>query len=52
MSNLKQKLNSKYSLNSKLAEIKNNINKSKISIKPIYNVNFDIDEVRFNLSLT
>ena len=51
MSSLKQKLNSKYSLNSKLAEIKKNINKSKISIKPIYNVNFDIDEVRFNLSL-
>ena len=51
MSNLKQKLNSKYSLNSKLAGIKNNINKSKISIKPIYNVNFDIDEVLFNLSL-
>ena len=51
MSNLKQKLNSKYSLNSKLAGIKNNINKSKISIKPIYNVNFDIDEVRYNLSL-
>ncbi len=51
MSSLKQKLNSKYSLNSKLAGIKNNINKSKISIKPIYNVNFDIDEVLFNLSL-
>lgn len=51
MSSLKQKLNSKYSLNSKLAEIKNNINKSKIFIKPIYKVNFDIDEVRFNLSL-
>ena len=51
MSSLKQKLNSKYSLNSKLAEIKNNINKSKIFIKPMYKVNFDIDEVRFNLSL-
>ena len=51
MTSLKQKLNSKYSLNSKLAGIKNNINKSKISIKPIYNVNFDIDEVLFNLSL-
>ena len=51
MSSLKQKLNSKYSLNSKLAEIKNNINKSKIFIKPIYKVNFDIDEVRYNLSL-
>ena len=49
MFSLKQKLSSKYSLNSKLAEIKNNINKSKISIKPIYNVNFDIDEVRFNI---
>ena len=51
MSSLKQKLNSKYSLNSKLAEIKNNINKSKIFIKPFNKVNFDIDEVRFNLSL-
>ena len=51
MSSLKQKLNSKYSLNSKLAEIKNNINKSKIFIKPMYKVNFDIDEVRYNLSL-
>ena len=51
MSSLKQKLNSKYSLNSKLAEIKNNINKSKIFIKPMYKVNFDIDEVRFNISL-
>ena len=51
MSSLKQKLNRKYSLNSKLAEIKNNINKSKIFIKPIYKVNFDIDEVRYNLSL-
>ena len=51
MSSLKQKINSKYSLNSKLAEIKNNINKSKIFIKPIYKVNFDIDEVRYNLSL-
>ena len=51
MSSLKQKLNSKYSLNSKLTEIKNNINKSKIFIKPMYKVNFDIDEVRFNLSL-
>ena len=51
MSSLKQKLNSKYSLNSKLAEIKKNINKSKIFIKPIYKVNFDIDEVRYNLSL-
>ena len=51
MSSLKQKLNSKYSLNSKLAEIINNINKSKIFIKPMYKVNFDIDEVRFNLSL-
>ena len=51
MSSLKQKLNSKYSLNSKLAEIKNNINKSKIFIKPMYKVNFDINEVRFNLSL-
>ena len=51
MSSLKQKLNSKYSLNSKLAKIKNNINKSKIFIKPIYKVNFDIDEVRYNLSL-
>ena len=51
MSSLKQKLNSKYSLNSKLAEIKNNINKSKIFIKPMYKVNFDIDKVRYNLSL-
>ena len=51
MSSLKQKLNSKYSLNSKLAEIKNNINKSKIFIKPMYKVNFDIDGVRFNISL-
>ena len=51
MSSLKQKLNSKYSLNSKLAEIKNNIYKSKIFIKPMYKVNFDIDEVRYNLSL-
>ena len=51
MSSLKQKLNNKYSLNSKLAEIKNNINKSKIFIKPMYKVNFDIDEVRFNISL-
>ena len=51
MTSLKQKLNSKYSLNSKLAEIKNNINKSKIFIKPMYKVNFDIDEVRYNLSL-
>ena len=51
MSSLKQKLNSKYSLNSKLAEIKNNINKSKIFIKPMYKVNFDIDDVRFNISL-
>ena len=51
MSSLKQKLNSKYSLNSKLAEIKNNINKSKIFIKPTYKVSFDIDEVRYNLSL-
>ena len=51
MTSLKQKLNSKYSLNSKLAEIKNNINKSKIFIKPMYKVNFDIDEVRFNISL-
>ena len=51
ISRLKQKLNSKYSLNSKLAEIKNNINKSKIFIKPMYKVNFDIDEVRYNLSL-
>ena len=51
MSSLKQKLNRKYSLNSKLAEIKNNINKSKIFIKPMYKVNFDIDEVRFNISL-
>ena len=51
MSSLKQKLNSKYSLNSKLAEIKHNINKSKIFIKPMYKVNFDIDEVRYNLSL-
>ena len=51
MSSLKQKLNSKYSLNSKLTEIKNNINKSKIFIKPVYKVNFDIDEVRFNISL-
>ena len=51
MSNLKQKLNSKYSLNSKLAEIKNNINKSKIFIKPMYKVNFDIEKVRYNLSL-
>ena len=51
MSSLKQKLNSKYSLNSKLAEIKYNINKSKIFIKPMYKVNFDIDEVRFNISL-
>ena len=51
MSSLKQKLNSKYSLKSKLAEIKNNINKSKIFIKPMYKVNFDIDEVRYNLSL-
>ena len=51
MSSLKQKLNSKYSLNSKLAEIKNNINKSKIFIKPMYKVNFDIDVVRFNISL-
>ncbi len=51
MSSLKQKLNSKYSLNSKLAEIKNNIYKSKIFIKPVYKVNFDIDEVRFNISL-
>lgn len=51
MSSLKQKLTIKYSLNSKLAEIKNNINKSKIFIKPMYKVNFDIDEVRYNLSL-
>ena len=51
MSSLKQKINSKYSLNSKLTEIKNNINKSKIFIKPMYKVNFDIDEVRYNLSL-
>ena len=51
MSSLKQKLNSKYSLNSKLAEIKNNINKSKIFIKPMYKVNFDIEKVRYNLSL-
>ena len=51
MSSLKQKLNNKYPLNSKLAEIKNNINKSKIFIKPIYKVNFDIDKVRYNLSL-
>ena len=51
MSSLKQKLNSKYSLNSKLAEIKNNINKSKIFIKPVYKINFDVDEVRFNISL-
>ena len=51
MSSLKQKLNSKYSLNSKLAEIKNKINKSKIFIKPMYKVNFDIDDVRFNISL-
>ena len=51
MSSLKQKLNRKYSLNSKLAEIKNNINKSKIFIKPVYKVNFDIDKVRYNLSL-
>ena len=50
MSSLKQKLNSKYSLNSKLAEIKSNINKSNI-IKPFYKVNFDINEVRYNLSL-
>ena len=39
------------SLNSKLAEIKNNINKSKIFIKPTYKVSFDVDEVRFNISL-
>ena len=51
MSSLKQKLNSKYSLNSKLAEIKNKINKSKVFIKPMYKINFDIDEVRFNISL-
>ena len=51
MSSLKQKLNSKYSLKSKLAEIKNNINRSKIFIKPMYKVNFDINEVRYNLSL-
>ena len=51
MSSLKQKLNSKYSLNSKLTEIKNNIKKSKIFIKPMYKVNFDINEVRFNISL-
>ena len=51
MSSLKQKLNSKYSLNSKLAEIKNNINKSMIFIKPMYKINFDIDQVRFNISL-
>ena len=51
MSSLKQKLNSKYSLNSKLAEIKKNINKSKIFIKPFYKVNFDINEVRYSLSL-
>ena len=51
ITSLKQKLKSKYSLNSKLAEIKNNINKSKIFIKPMYKVNFDIDEVRFNISL-
>ena len=51
MSSLKLKLNSKYSLNSKLAEIKNNINKSKIFIKPMHKVKFDIDEVRYNLSL-
>ena len=51
MSSLKQKLSRKYSLNAKLAEIKNNINKSKIFIKPIYKVNFDIDKVRYNLSL-
>ena len=51
MSSLKQKLSNKYSLDSKLSEIKNNINKSKIFIKPMYKVNFDIDEVRYNLSL-
>ncbi len=51
MSSLKQKLNSKYSLKSKLTEIKNNINKSKIFIKPTYKVDFDIDDVRYNLSL-
>ena len=51
LTSLKQKLNRKYSLNSKLAEIKYNINKSKIFIKPMYKVNFDIDEVRYNLSL-
>ena len=51
MSSLKQKLNSKYSLKSKLTEIKNNINKSKIFTKPVYKINFDVDEVRYNLSL-
>ncbi len=51
MSSLKQKLNNTYFLNSKLAEIKNSINRSKIFIKPNYMVNFDIDEVRYNLSL-
>ena len=51
MTSLKQKLNSKYSLNSQLTEIKNKIKKSKIFIKPMYNVNFDIDKVRYNLSL-
>ena len=51
ISSLKQKLSNRYSLDSKLSEIKNNINKSKIFIKPMYKVNFDIDEVRYNLSL-
>ena len=52
MSSLKQKLNSKYSLNSKLAQIKNNINKSKIFIKPFYKVNFDIFVVIININYT
>ena len=51
ISSLKQKLNRKYALNTILAEVKNNINKSKIFIKPIYKVNFDIDKIRYNLSL-
>ena len=51
MSSLKLNLNNAYFLNSKLAEIKNRINKSKIFIKPNYKVNFNIDKIRYTLSL-